>query len=221
MVSACSRAEEEIPVGFKKQQFDFKDIDGGRFYLHGHVQLFVPAKYDTLLIWNDRSDAGGMPKYRFTNSKGCLLQESGFLKPEGTYCTDTLDRLTIETQQSFGLGLDTVSLERMAYMSEAEKRHHEMMHRVYPAWKAPILKEMKRERINGRTFVIKQFYGSWKLVPEPYKHLTAVTELKQGPSLWVTAFHFECKQQDCHDFAKNAYTVLQSVKIDTLSAGDK
>ena len=213
--SACSQGSKIVPVGFEARRCNFISDCGGRFSLRGHITLVIPAQYDTLLTWIDRSDAGGTPKYRFTNSKGCLIQESGFFKREDGYCKDSIDRMTIETGQSFDLGLDTLNLERI---SRSEREYYQTRHQRNPVWKAPAWRSRSREKINGRTFVIKEFYGSSEFVEEPYKQLVAVTEFRQGPSLWYARFRFECKQKDCRNFAKNAYTVLNSVRIDTVAS---
>ena len=214
-LAACSQSPKTVPVGFKAQCVDFIPERGARFSLIGRVGLVVPEQYDTLLAWMDWSDIGGTPKYRFTNSKGCLIQESGFFKREDGYCKDSIDRMTIETGQSFGLGLDTLNLERIP---RSEREYYQTRHQRNPVWKAPAWRSRSREKINGRTFVIKEFYGSSNFIEEPYEQLIAITEFKQGPSLWYARLRFECKQKDCRNFAKSAYTVLNSVRIDTVAS---
>ena len=208
-LAACSTNKPEVPAGFVKRTVNLIN----RKYVpapEGRVTLLVPNRYDTLLVWVDLSDSQGshIPKYRFVNSKACLLQESGFFKREGTYCKDTLDRLTIETRLGFNEDIKLTDLKRQI----AEQDYaFKIMGRIATVWKA-----RKIEVINGRTFGIVESFGSGPLVMEPYNQVVASTEFGQGRQRWELVLRFECKNKDCKRFAMAANTILHSVRVDTL-----
>ncbi|SNC66191.1 hypothetical protein SAMN06265337_1528 [Hymenobacter gelipurpurascens] len=213
----CSSPKQEVavvPTGFVKRSVTFKTWPAMQMPT-GSITLHVPAKYDTLLTWIDESDTpmGHKAKYRFVSSRGCLLQESGFYKREGTYCRDTLDRLTISTQQSSSAEESLAAVDRrIRYWGEVSK---------LKGGAAPILKAKKLQVINGRTFSVVSFVGGSNLIAEPYEQVTATTVVQAGLRSWEVALHFECKQADCGRLAEQAYTTLQSVKIDTTTHHSK
>ncbi|MFD2720106.1 hypothetical protein ACFST9_15390 [Hymenobacter monticola] len=149
------------------------------------------------------------PKYRFTNSKGCLLQESGFFKREGEYCKDTLDRLTIETSLGFDDEMTLANLDGTIHYWE---EHTKVIGGNPPIWKAKRL-----QVINGRTFGILESFGPGKLIDKPYEQLSAKVKFRQGGKPWEVVFNFECKQRNCRDFVENANKILRSVRIDTVA----
>ncbi|TGD82491.1 hypothetical protein [Hymenobacter wooponensis] len=210
---ACSSPKQEVatvPAGFVERSVAF-NTRPSRQTSSGSISLYVPAKYDTLLTWADESDTpmGDKAKYRFVSSRGCLLQESGFFKREGTYCRDTLDRLTISAQQSSGAeeSLEAVD-RRIRYWDEVSKSKGSA---------ALVVKSKKIDVIHGRTFSVVSFVGGTELIAEPYEQVRATTVMHVGPRSWEVVLHFECKQADCRHLTEQAYTTLQSVRIDTTA----
>lgn len=89
---SCSNNERFNSNGYIKREFKLLDLETEKPF--AIIKLLVPSKYDTLLMWTNMSDCTccHLRMYRFTNSKGCLLQESGFL-PSAS-CQDSVDMLT-------------------------------------------------------------------------------------------------------------------------------
>ncbi|MCI1186007.1 hypothetical protein MON38_01145 [Hymenobacter sp. DH14] len=197
-------------MGFIQRRVIFNQ-DRYHPFPHCVLKLIVPTEYDTLLTWIDRSDNIGsdIAKYRFTNSKGCLIRESGFFKKEDGFCKDTLDRLTIAAQQIYGDGLWTV--EGLDEIARKIDKRDSIICKTKSLWR-----EKKIERINGLQFVISSRRGPGHLFCEPYEQLGARTEFVQGGKRWNLSFAFECKNKDSRNFRKRAYTILQSIQIDTL-----
>ncbi|TGE29223.1 hypothetical protein [Hymenobacter metallicola] len=213
-LGACSAPPPEqadsVPAGFIKRTVAFKTRPGA-LSPQGRLTLFVPQRYDTLLTWVDQADTpmGDKLKYRFTNTGGCLLQESGF-KRQGRYCQDTLDQLTVEVRASNRAEQTLAAVER-------EIRHRQEAERA-AGIAATVWKSKKLAVIHGRTFSVVESFGGSTLVPTPYEQLTAVTIVAGQRQNWEVALHFECKQPDCRKFAEQAYTTLQSVVLDTGTA---
>ena len=213
LLTACASDKsdkQEIPAGFVQRTFEFKQrpsLLGPK----GRVTLLVPAKYDTLLVWLDASDTpgGDKAKYRFVNAKDCLLQESGFFKREGTYCSDSLDRLTIETQMNYG---SEETLEAVDRRIRNSNERNKAMGNVATVWKSK-----KLATINGRLFSIVEFFGAGNLIAEPYQQIVATTTLQQADRSWEVRFQFDCKRKNCQDFAPNASTVIKSIQLDTMT----
>lgn len=208
-ISACSR-HAEIPVGFVQRRVIFNQ-DKYHPFPHCAIRLLVPTEYDTLLTWIDRSDntASDIAKYRFTSSRGCLIQESGFFKKDDGFCQDTLDRLTIVPQQDYGSGLWT--LEELDEMARRTDERDSTICKTKSLWR-----EKKIETINGLQFVVISRRGPGQLFCEPYEQLSARTNFLQNGKRWHFVFVFECKNRESRNFKNRAYTVLQSVQIDTL-----
>lgn len=207
----CSADKQQLPAGFVKRTVTLVK----RPYVPsptGTITLNVPVKYDTLLVWLDVSDnqMSHKPKYRFTSSKGCLLQESGFFKWEGTYCQDSLDRLTIETQMNYG---SEETLEAVERRIRNQDERNKAVGAVPTVWKSK-----KLATINGRIFSIVEFFGVGSLVAEPYRQIVATTTLRQADRGWEVRFQFDCKRKQCANFARDVYTTIQSIRIDSLAS---
>jgi hypothetical protein len=211
-LSSCSNDKPQIPVGFTLRTVTFKKWP----YVpspHGRITLHIPVRFDTLLTWVDKSDnqMSDRPKYRFTNSQGCLIQETGFFKRADGYCKDTLDRLTIETEQMpFTYYNESLDLNAVVKQS---KYVDSVMQNAPPVWRTA-----RKEGINGRTFIILEFNSTGAWINKPYEQINAHTEFRQGRGYWHTTFRFECKQKNCQEFAENVYATLHSVRIDTLGS---
>ncbi|MBO2007829.1 hypothetical protein [Hymenobacter negativus] len=214
---AGSACQKKVPAGFVERRADFKSF---KFYpnLEGNIKLNVPVKFDTLLNWVDRSDAGGSTKLRFTSSKGCLTQESGYIHVD--ICDDDIDRLTIE---SYPIGPATRINNDTAGFAYAAMRLQQAA-RSYVnkfAWHSKSVKT-----INERQFRVLEYWGSQNLgrnkqgefVKGPFERLVATTRLNQGGREWGITMLFECKRCDYAGFAKNAHTALESVIIDTIAS---
>jgi hypothetical protein len=211
VLAACSTPKQEpaVPAGFTKRIVAF-NVQPGVVSPIGQITLHVPAKYDTLQAWVDAADTpwANKAKYRFTNSAECLLKESGYKRP-GDYCQDTLDRLTIVAQASHA------SEETMEAVNRRIKHLDERYNPTGTA--ATVWKLKKLEIINGRTFSVVESFGGTELIAQPYEQLTATTIVQEKSHNWEVTLQFDCKQQDCRSFAKEAYTVLKSVQIDTAA----
>lgn len=216
ILATCSTAEETIPPGFARQQLAFKTYK----YFPGPkavIRLYVPARFDTLLNWVDRSDAGGTVKNRFISSKGCLTQESGFVHVN--VCAGEFDRLTIETYLLGGAELPNDTTGFAKECTQLEQAARDRVNQFI--WHSKSIR-----LIHGRQFAIQEFFGSRLLgfdenhnaVTKPFEQLIARTQLIQGGASWLVTFRFECKQQECRDFSKHAYTVLNSIEIDTAAS---
>jgi hypothetical protein len=216
-VVACTPEKPPVPVGFVSQRVDFLP-DRWSSALVGQVRLYVPERYDTLLQWVDQSDAGGTVKYRFTRARGCLIKESGFIHV--TFCDDSLDRLTLETDRVYGLTARDTAL----FGFEAQQAQDRQTGPGDFAWRA---KEW--QLIHQRPFAVQAFWGTRLLGVyhtkeayakrlRPYEQLIARTLLRQGGASYQLTFRFECKQGDCQGFAQRANTVLNSIEIDTLAS---
>lgn len=170
------------------------------------INLFIPIEFDTLLTWYDASDCDccGTYKYRLINSKDCLIKESGFFKSE--YCTDNIDRLTIEYQcigSTHNEEIDSISFNRFAEWLEPDYQN------AYFFWHRKNI-----ELINGNKFMVFDFTGPDKqsYSSEILNQLVAITISKRT---WIR-FRFECNKGDCADFSKKSYQILSSIKIDSL-----
>jgi hypothetical protein len=114
---SCHRGRMEKPEQFDSKEFVLKDLY--RDTPFARVLIYVPAELDTLLVWVDDSDCPccEQKKYRFTNAKGCLFQESGFMYRD--QCLDSIRRLTI-VHQCAGrdkIQLDTAFLNRFIFIN--------------------------------------------------------------------------------------------------------
>ncbi|UOQ70109.1 hypothetical protein [Hymenobacter cellulosilyticus] len=175
LLGACSAPEREqapaVPAGFVQHTIVWQPKPELASPT-GSLTLAVPAQYDTLLTWLDAADTpnGDRCKYRMGSSSGCLRQESGFYR-EGTFCKDTLDRLTISTKTSFGTPESLTSLAR--YIQHTNEANQSVG--------APptVWKSKKVKVINGRPFSIVEFIG-----PAPgFRSLM----LRCGQLLWSRA----------------------------------
>ena len=210
--ASCSKREPENPVGFTQRRVIFKE-DKYHPFPACAITLLVPVEYDTLLKWVDWSDnsASDISKYRFTNSRGCLIQESGFFKKADGFCKDTLDRLTIYPQQIYGDGEWTMkSLNETAFQTD---KRDSIICKTKSLWRLK-----KIEKINERQFVIISRRGPGYFFCDPYEQLSAGTNFRYRNKQCHISFVFECKNKNNRDFEKRAYTVLKSIKIDTLIA---
>lgn len=211
-VSAC---QKKIPAGFVEQRANFKSY---KFYpnLKGEIKINVPVKFDTLLNWVDRSDAGGITKIRFVNSKDCLKQESGYIHKD--VCDNDFDRLTIETCPIGPANVLKPDTGGFAYGNAQFERAARARGNKF-IWHSNSI-----EIINERQFVVREYFGSHLLgfnkagqaVKGPFERIVATTQLNQGGIAWGIALVFECKNCDYLTFAKNAHTTLHSVVIDTV-----
>jgi hypothetical protein len=214
---ACTSDNHPVPAGFAPRHVDFLPHKWSPS-LVGRVRLSVPERYDTLLQWFDRSDAGGTMKYRFTHAKGCLIKETGYVHVD--FCDDSLDRLTIETDYINGLTAHDTTLFGYDARQAYQRKPGDF------AWRAK-----KWMLIHQRPFAVQAFWGPRLLGHKTdearskglrsYEQLIARTLLRQGGRSHQLTFRFECKQRDCRDFAQQAYTVLNSIEIDTLALGKK
>ena len=214
ILAACSaNAPEvpELPAGLKPRTVRLEGVPAARNldisqFPRGEVALLVPEEFDTLMTWLDASDTpqGHRFKYRFTSSKGCLVKESGWMRP-GTYCPDSFARLTLEAQQSSGPADSLEGVDKTIRAGDARNRAAGVV--------ATVWKVKKQAVFHGRTFAVVESFGTGTFSAEPYEQLTAVTTLAQGNMYWDLTFRFECKQPDCRGFADQAYAVLRSARL--------
>lgn len=199
----CNVSEPLPPDNFIEKTVtltkDFSDTPIGR------VKLFVPIEFDTLLSWFDYSDCGGVKKYRLTNSRSCLKQESGFFKSIDSVCTDSIFRLTIEAgEQLKERPLDSNELNSLVdYTTNIHKDAG------YPL---PVWNRKEIQRINKLDYIVLDYPLTSVTTNYPYQQIVAHTCLK---NLWIT-IRIECCQKDCSGFSEKAYQMLKSIKIDTI-----
>ena len=200
----CRNEERIKPLNFIEKDIILQDKYTKKIF--SKVNLFIPIEFDTLLIWTDASDCGccDVDKYRLTNSKNCLITESGFFKHD--FCKDSIERLTIEHQCA---GIDSFKLDTTILNKFVEKinAYNDYFPMPKTDWKAK-----KIGKINGKDFIIIDFFGQNEYSKKPYAQIIASTISKKT---WVT-FRFECNQNDCSNFSKKAYQILNSIQIDTL-----
>ncbi len=200
----CYKKERIKPLNFVEKEIILQDSFSKKKLCK--MNLFIPIEYDTLLKWRDASDCGCCftDKYRLTNSKSCLIKESGFLKIK--YCKDSIDRLTIEHQC---IGEDTFKLDT-TFLNEYIIGRGDMAKSFrFPQdeWRANKIKN-----INGKEFIILDYFGQDIFLDKPYEQILAMTISKKT----LITFRFQCYQNDCINFPKKAYQILNSVQIDTL-----
>ncbi len=201
LLFSCINQERLKPENFAEREVVLKDLfEDTAFY---KVNLFVPMELDTLLEWVDNSDCPccEVKKYRLTSSKGCLIQESGFFKPE--YCRDSFQRLTVE-HSCFGkdnLRIDTAFLSRNVRRENQRNKESQ-----YPEieWRQQEIKN-----INGHLFAIFHYVGRNPYLEKPFEQIVAVTNFRNT----VLDFRFECYRQDCIDFSEKAFKTINSIMI--------
>lgn len=164
------------------------------------VNLWVPAEFDTLLQWVDWSDCTccDEKKYRFTNSDGCLIKESGFFKT--SFCKDSFYRLTISNQCA---GEDLFTMDTILLNKIYERKNNDVL--LNPQWKN---KEIKY--INERPYIILHYFGQDYYAGKPFEQIIAITQFNKTS----ISFRWECCQPECPDFSKKAYQTLESIKIE-------
>jgi hypothetical protein len=172
------------------------------------VTIFLPPSYDTLLQWVDRSDCGGccnVVKYRFTNSRSCLLQESGFLKSR--FCPDTfaINQLTIQ-HQDLDCGTVPIDTALLRAALEAQSREDEIF-KFAAQWKR---REIRR--IGGYDFLLEELTAYSKRLDRPTHQLSAMTFVTGA----CVSFIWECEPDDFAGPMDDAYAMLYSIRIDTL-----
>jgi len=202
---ACSdHVERKMPIGFVEKEVILRGYRDSVPFCK--INLFVPAKYDTILEWYDVSWNGSSKKYRLANSKGCLIKESGAYYSQ-KFCKDSIDFLTIshQNQEKGRVWLDTGGLNYN--VSELERTNKQFN---YP----PIIwKKRAIVNIHGNTFELMHYKAyHWIKSDSLVQYLHASTISKRT----FIFFNFNCKQKDCKDFVKNAYLMLNSIEIDSL-----
>ncbi len=201
---SCKNAERIKPVNFIEKNVVLEDIYSKKVW--NNINMFIPREYDTLLVWRDASDCSccHIHKYRLTNSKSCLIKESGFVKSR--YCKDSIDRLTIEYQC---IGKDTYTLDT-AFLHRYVNNIGDLLN---PArYRQNKWKGHKIQNINGQKFIVLDFSEQDISLNRPYEQILAMTISKNT----LLRFRFECYQNNCSNFSKKAHEILNSIQIDTL-----
>lgn len=201
MFISCKNQERIKPEGFVERTVFLEDDYPDTPFCT--VNLFIPPEFDTLLKWVDYSDCTccDLKKYRFTSSKGCLIQESGFLKVH--FCRDSFTRLTIENGC---VGRDETVIDT-AFLNNIYKyvnMKNSEMGFSNPEWQAQEIKY-----INRIPFAILHYSCQEWYTEKPFELIMAMTVFRNT----VIVFRLECCQPDCTDFSTNAYQILQSIHI--------
>ncbi len=197
------KAERVKPENFVERKITLVDSSSQKEMCR--VALFAPIKFDTLLAWLDLSDFGYVQKCRLTNSKSCLIKESGFLYTD--FCRDSIRRMTIEyvaTKDWEKVKIDSLLLNR-----RFEKIMNNSNDCRYPV---PIWHHRKIERIWGNDFAVWDYACQTYYSEKPFRQIEATTVTNK---CWIN-FRFECSQDDCSDFPETAYQILNSIQIDTI-----
>lgn len=198
---SCSENPPSLPRGFVERTLCLTDSFSRKNL--AQIQLVVPVEFDTLLSWIDWNDAGGEQKYRFVNSKGCLIQESGFFK--SSYCRDSIQRLTIEHQLGSveaGFAIDTSLINRVGKKLESKS----------DLFGAPLKWKNKGiQKINSCDYAVFHYIGA-NYFANDIEIFEAITLVESG----YIAFRLECAGFDCSDFSRKAWQTLASIQIDTI-----
>lgn len=198
LLFACQSRERIKPINFVEQTVILKDMYEDTAFCK--VNMFVPVEMDTLMQWIDNSDCPccDEKKYRFTSSKGCLIQESGFIKSR--FCQDSFWRLTVihQCKEREELAIDSTLIKAMC--------NHQSDFFKDVKWRK---KELTQ--INGQKFaVIHKFGHDYYSEKQPFEKIFAITTYEKT-SLF---FCIECLNQDCADFAEKANKIIQSIVIE-------
>lgn len=200
----CGPGKKVKPEDFIEREIVLRDHRKNDAF--AKVNLYIPTEFDTLLTWNHSSDCAccGVQKYRLTNSKSCLLQETGFFSLP--ICKDSIDRLTIEHQcfGRFKMKLDSAWLNDQVKSMEQKNKDA-----GYPA---VIWQGKKLENIHGNDFLILKYISQTYFSDKPFQQIEASTVFH---NTWIN-FSFECLQNDCPGFSEKAYKMLNSIQLDTL-----
>lgn len=196
------------PNNFTEKEIQLKDEQALPI---AKVKVSVPIAFDTLLVWVDYSDCGGCEtyKYRLTNAKGCLSQESGFFT--SNYCLDSIYQFTVElSAANLPIPIDTATLEQIKHNDT--NKHQDAWRRSYTRYQGRI------ETIHGKPFIMirstgRTFFSQDRDV-EIFQAITCVAGR-------TVAFVCVCKDGNCPDFDAEAGYMLRSVVIDTLFEMDK
>lgn len=199
--ASCSETPPPLPQGFSERSLCLKDSSSGKNL--GLVRLAIPPEFDTLLTWIDWSDAGGEQKYRFVNSRGCLIKESGFFKTK--YCHDSIRRFTIEHQfhsSPIGISLDTTLVSRIVRKVES----------VSDLFGNPVRWKTKGiQKINGNDFGVFHYIGADYFTDE-MEAIFAITLVGND----YIEFRWECaSNRNSITFIREAQQTLASIQIDT------
>jgi hypothetical protein len=200
----CEPGKRIRPDGFVEHEIVLRDHRENDAF--ANVNLYIPAEFDTLLTWYHSSDCAccGIQKYRLTNSKSCLLQETGFFSLPN--CKDSVDRLTIEHQC---VGRSKMKMDRAWVHDQTSSMERKNNDIGYP----PIVwNNNKLEKIHGNEFWIQDYIGQEPYSDRPFKQIVASTIFHDT---WI-GFRFECLQDDCSGFSEKAYQMLNSIQLDTL-----
>lgn len=200
---SCSTNENKSSNEFVKREFKLIDLKSEKPF--ALIKLLVPVKYDTFLMWTNMSDCTccHLRMYRFTNSKGCLLRETGFL-PSAS-CQDSVDMLTLSHQCKNGKYED-INMRELSERIKDSDIDYEKPGNPPIIWK---VKEVKS--INGWKFQISESFSFKCNYDLPREAIHASTVIN---NTWVN-FIFECNQINCIDFLSVSYQMLNSIQIDT------
>lgn len=207
LLSNCDLIDPSPPTGFYPKELVLSNYEEEGFL--GKLNIYVPSRYDTLLHWVDLSDCGccGSKKYRLLNKSSCLIQESGFFHLK--VCRDTFDRLSIvyqcKEEENILQEVDSTFLRIIA--NNIERR----IQLVWPGepikWKAKKITHIDRQPYLFLHFISKNIYSQG-----PVEQIYAGTFFNKTLILFI----YENNQRDRSEFKKEAYTSIQSIRLNPI-----
>jgi hypothetical protein len=204
-LNSCNNQSRKKPANFIEKEVLLYELYHDKPFCK--VNLYLPVAYDTLQIWCDISDCTccNQNKYRFTNSKNCLIKESYPFSL--TNCEDSIDRLTISNQCSDYPYSQKIDKQSMDDWAESIEDHLEGIVKEVPKWR-----QKKILAINGNEFLLLHFYAGAVYHEKPFDQIIAYCVIKNI----LIKFHFECTEKENTNFTKNAFLTLNSIQLDSL-----
>lgn len=171
----------------------------------GEIDFFIPSSFDTLLIWENRSDCAPCCdsfSYRWANSKFSLVKESGFFQNE---LTDSLFQFTITHKKDLNC-LSAIEIDKETLLeltSIIESSYQE-------AFSDNLLWQIREIRnINNQLFIVYGYSGKSSIGTEQYAILKAITKINNED----VHFTYECEASNCQRFIDSMIESMNSIKI--------
>lgn len=191
-IGSCAQKENE---DLRKEKFFLQDSLFS-------IELEVPIELDSFYSWVDYDDTscGHERKYRFSDSRYPIFQESGFFYltyPDSSY------RLTISHVNKYACTDRNwkADLQKIIWAYEARAKMDTVSFKVYSAEEA---------EINGATFQILTFKTD--LLPRQKYQSTLLWAFTKIDSIDIKV-EYECASKNCDSFIEKMNESIKSIKV--------